>query len=41
LILASDGHTVSPWAMGIPFAAGQWLIALILHRTLGDGDAEI
>jgi hypothetical protein len=31
------GHSLSPWAMGIPFAVGQWLVAVILqmkHREV-------
>jgi hypothetical protein len=40
LVVAGGGHTLSPWAMGVPFAIGQLLIAFILHRTLGETDAE-
>ena len=40
LVLASGEHGLSPWAMGIPFGAGQLLFAFILQRTLGDGDGE-
>ncbi|HZT89510.1 MAG TPA: hypothetical protein VFA12_16170 [Stellaceae bacterium] len=41
LVLASQDHSVSPWAMGVPFGVGQLLIALLLHLTLGGRDAEI
>jgi hypothetical protein len=27
----------SPWAMGLPFAVGQWLAAAVLYRTLERG----
>jgi hypothetical protein len=40
LILASHGHALSPWAMGLPFAFGQSLMATILHFASGDDDAE-
>ncbi|MBK3397551.1 MULTISPECIES: hypothetical protein [Methylobacterium] len=34
-----EGHALSPWTMGLPFALGQGLLALILHRAPG-GDHE-
>ena len=34
LLLGSQGHPLSPLAMGIPFAVGQWLMAFILYTTL-------
>ena len=40
LALASDGHALSPWAMGIPFAIGQFLLAAVLFLAAGDGDVE-
>lgn len=40
LALASDGHALSPWTMGLPFALGQFLMAAILHRAIGASDAE-
>jgi hypothetical protein len=40
LAIASNGHLLFPWAMGLPFGAGQLLFALILHRGLGGVDAE-
>jgi hypothetical protein len=40
LILASHSHALSPWAMGLPFAFGQSLMATILHFASGDDDAE-
>lgn len=32
LALASASHALSPWLMGLPFALGQGLLALIMHR---------
>lgn len=32
LALASATHALSPWLMGLPFALGQGLLALIMHR---------
>jgi hypothetical protein len=39
LMIASDGHALSPWTMGVPFAAGQFLMAALLHLS-GTRDAE-
>jgi len=36
---SADGHALSPWTMGLPFALGQGLIALILHLAPGGDDA--
>jgi hypothetical protein len=36
---AAEGHALSPWTMGLPFAIGQGLLALILHLAPGDDDA--
>jgi len=33
LLLAARDHSLSPWAMGLPFAAGQFLVAFIVHRA--------
>jgi hypothetical protein len=33
LAFARGDAAFSPWAMGVPFAAGQWLVAAILHAT--------
>ncbi|NEU13630.1 hypothetical protein G3T14_16035 [Methylobacterium sp. BTF04] len=38
LTYASTFHALSPWAMGLPFAIGQTLMAIVLHRASGDGD---
>jgi len=35
LALAQGDRAFSPWAMGFPFGAGQWLAAIILQRGLG------
>jgi len=40
LMLSSAPRSLSPWAMGIPFGAGQILVAVILHLALGDDDAK-
>lgn len=40
LVDASFSQTLSPWSMGLPFAAGQFLMATILHFASGDCDAE-
>ena len=34
LLLGSQGDALLPVFMGVPFAVGQWLMALILHKTL-------
>jgi hypothetical protein len=35
LIFTSESHAISPWAMGIPFAIGQLLLAAIIHHASG------
>ena len=40
LLLSSQSHTLSPWAMGLPFAIGQSLMATILYFASGDQDVE-
>jgi hypothetical protein len=40
LMLAARDHALSPWTMGLPFVVGQLLLALILHLTSGNDDAE-
>jgi hypothetical protein len=40
LILASQSHALSPWTMGLPFAAGQSLMAAILYFASGELDGE-
>ena len=40
LILASQSHALSPWTMGLPFAAGQSLMAAILYFASGEVDGE-
>jgi hypothetical protein len=38
-IMLADGRALSPWSMGIPYGAGQLLVAGILYFTAeGDGD---
>lgn len=40
LMLSSQTHELSPWAMGVPFAVGQLLLAAILHFAYGESDGE-
>jgi hypothetical protein len=40
LLLSSQSHTLSPWAMGLPFAVGQALMATILYFASGELDVE-
>src|ERR1700688_5019597 len=40
LLLASQSHALSPWTMGLPFVAGQLLMAAILHFASGETDVE-
>ena len=40
LLLASQNHLLSPWTMGLPFAAGQLLMAALLYFASGDNDVE-
>jgi hypothetical protein len=41
LALSSQTQALSPWAMGLPFAIGQLLLAAILHQAFGGGDGEV
>ena len=38
LLLTSQSHMLSPWAMGLPVAIGQSLMATILYFASGDQD---
>jgi hypothetical protein len=40
IALAANGDPWSPWAMGIPFGVGQFIIAGILHHALGAADGD-
>jgi hypothetical protein len=40
LFLASFTHQLQPWAMGLPFLAGQMLIAFLLHISARGQDDE-
>jgi hypothetical protein len=40
LLLASQSHALSPWTMGLPFVAGQLLMAALLYLASGENDAE-
>ena len=39
LMVGSETHVLSPWAMGLPFTIGQFLLAAILQRASGEKDA--
>lgn len=40
LMLAEHRHDLSPWLMGVPFFAGQMLMAAILYFSAGEADDE-
>jgi hypothetical protein len=40
LLLADSNHALSPWLMGVPFLAGQMLMAAILYFSAGESDDE-
>ena len=40
LLLADDSHARAPWLMGVPFLAGQMLMAAILYFSAGESDDE-
>ena len=40
LALASETRHLSPWLMGLPFAAGQGLLAVIVHRQSGPTEID-
>ena len=40
LLLASQSHLLSSWTMGLPFAAGQLLMAALLYFASGENDVE-
>ena len=40
LVLASGADAFSPWAMALPFGIGQFLIAAVLYRRVGESHAE-
>lgn len=40
LLLASRSHLLSPWLMGLPFFAGQLLMAAILFLSAGAADEK-
>jgi hypothetical protein len=41
LALASEGRHLSPWLMGLPFAVGQGLLAIIVHRQPGQSEGGL
>jgi hypothetical protein len=40
LIALADNRALSPWAMGIPYGAGQVLVAAILLFAAQEGSDE-
>ena len=40
LMLAGQTRMLSPWAMGVPFGVGQFLLAAIFHIACGGDDDE-
>src|SRR5262245_5372385 len=40
LALAAGAHSLSPWAMTVPFGIGQLLMAAILYQSAGESDAK-
>jgi hypothetical protein len=39
-MLGSQSHTLSVWAMGVPFIIGQFLMAAVLRIASQDDDDE-
>ena len=39
LLQVGEGEPLSPWAMGVPFAVGQGLMALVIRAASEAGDA--
>lgn len=40
LAFATGPQALSPYAMGVPYGLGQFLIAIVLYRATGETDAE-
>jgi hypothetical protein len=40
LALAGGTHSLSPWAMAVPFGIGQLFTAAILYQSVGENDAK-
>jgi hypothetical protein len=40
LAVAGGAHSLSPWAMAVPFGVGQFLMAAILYQSVGENDAK-
>jgi hypothetical protein len=40
LAFAGGAHAFSPWAMAVPFGIGQFYMAGVLYRYVGDDDAQ-
>jgi hypothetical protein len=41
IAIGTGAQSLSPWTMGLPFAAGQFLAAFLLWHSFGGGDAEL
>jgi hypothetical protein len=41
IAIGTGAQSLSPWTMGLPFAAGQFLAAFLLWNSFGGGDAEL
>jgi hypothetical protein len=40
LAVACGTHSLSPWAMAVPFGIGQLVMAAILYQSVGESDAK-
>jgi hypothetical protein len=40
LAVAGEDNAFSPWAMAVPFGVGQFAMAAVLYRDIGENDAE-
>ncbi|WP_062218689.1 hypothetical protein [Aureimonas sp. D3] len=41
MMMLAGQSTISPWAMALPFAIGQTILALVIHRASGSGHAGL
>jgi hypothetical protein len=39
-VAIGDGRALAPWAMGLPYGAGQLLVAAVLFSTRPESDDE-
>jgi len=40
IAFASEAHAFSPWTMAVPFGIGQFFMAGVLYRSIGERDVE-